>query len=453
MSILVLTLRHVWWIVQAPQTYPQTMTPAHRPFRGPWIIAGCFVTFGVASGFPYYNIAFFFDYFRNDFGWTQQAITLGAPLAVLLTIWAGPIVVPRWSPRWLIVAGTGLTFLAFEWFAHLGGSRAEYYAAWCVYMLGYFLSGPIPHQIILSHWYKKRRGRAMGIAYVGGALLGALGNLLNPWLVTFLPYTRALEISGFVLLLAWPIAIFVLRDRPEDVGQTPDGLPVDAAEPPIPLQPFGTLLSQRSFWLLLLGSAASIGSIATVNFLMKFVFEEQGFTDQTLRNQIWSTASSTALVAAIAGRILVGQLADRWPRRPLMLAIYALVAIAIPMLFLVTPAQPGYVYLFGIVFGFAMGADYMLIPLMAADLFGLRSLGRAMSAILPADTVTQFWFPNLIAQLRAAWGGYGSALWVACLMAGLGAIAIAALPGKRLARASSTSPVRGRVPEHEGRVS
>ena len=58
-------------------------------------------------------------------------------------------------------------------------------------MLGYFLSGPIPHQIILSHWYKKRRGRAMGIAYVGGALLGALGNLLNPWLVTFLPYNAS----------------------------------------------------------------------------------------------------------------------------------------------------------------------------------------------------------------------------------------------------------------------
>ena len=430
----------------------ERMTPAQRPFRGPWIIAGCFVTFGVASGFPYYNIAFFFDYFRNDFGWTQQAITLGAPLAVLLTILAGPVVVPRWSPRWLIVTGTGLTFVAFEWFAHLGGSRAEYYAAWCVYMLGYFLSGPIPHQIILSHWYKKKRGRAMGIAYVGGALLGALGNQLNPWLVTFLPYTRALEISGLVLLLAWPIAIFVLRDRPEDVGQTADGLPEDA-EAPIPLQPFSTLLSQRSFWLLLLGSAASIGSIATVNFLMKFVFEEQGFTDQTLRNQIWSTASSTALMAAIAGRIMVGQLADRWPRRPLMLAIYALVAIAIPMLFLVKPSQPGFVYLFGVVFGFAMGADYMLIPLMAADLFGLRSLGRAMSAILPADTVTQFWFPNLIAQLRAAWGGYGSALWVSCLMAGLGAIAIAALPGKRAERAPAPAVVGGRVPEHEGRVS
>lgn len=427
------------------------MPVVRRPFRGPWIIAGCFLTFGVASGFPYYNIAFFFDYFRSDHGWSQQAITLGAPLAVLLTIWAGPIVVPRWSPRWLIVAGTGLTFLAFQWFARLGGSPVEYYAAWCVYMLGYFLSGPIPHQVILSHWYKQRRGRAMGIAYVGGALLGAAGNLLNPWLVTFLPYTRALEISGFVLLLAWPVAIFVLRDRPEDVGQTADGLPEDtAAEPPIPLQPFDVLLRQRAFWLLLVGSAASIGSIATVNFLMKFVLEEQGFVDQALRNQIWGTASSTALFAAIAGRLMVGHLADRFPRRPLMLAIYVLVAVAIPLLFLVRPSQPGFVYLFAVVFGFAMGADYMLIPLMAADLFGLRSLGRAMSAILPADTVTQFWFPNLIAQLRAAWGGYGSALWVSCLMAGIGAIAIAGLPGRRAKEESAPAVVGTVAPEHEG---
>jgi hypothetical protein len=91
-----------------------------------------------------------------------------------------------------------------------------------------------------------------------------------------------------------------------------------------------------------------------------------------------------------------------------------------------------------------MGADYMLIPLMAADLFGLRSLGRAMSAILPSDTVTQFWFPNLIAHLRAAWGSYGSALWVSCLMAGLGALAIAGLPGrpvKEEAESRSVGPV------------
>ncbi|HTL03832.1 MAG TPA: MFS transporter [Vicinamibacterales bacterium] len=401
-----------------------------KAFRGPWIIAACFVTFGIASGFPYYNISFFFDYFRNDHGWSQQAITLGAPIAVLLMLWAGPTLSHRWSPRWLIVIGTGLTFAAFQWFARMGGSKVEYYAAWCVYMLGYFLSGPIPHQIILSNWFAKKRGRAMGIAYVGGAVLGAMGNKLNPWLVTFLPYTDALKISSFIMLLAWPVAIFVLRDRPEDVGQVPDGVPRAAASAPEPsTMTLGDLSQKNSFWLLLVGSAASIGSIACVNFLMKFVLEEQGFVDQAARNAMWATASSTALFAAIGGRLVVGYSADVWSRKKLMLATYVLVAVAIPMLFLVTPEHPGYVYLFAITFGFAMGADYMLIPLMAADLFGVRSLGRAMSAIVPTDTITQFWFPNLIAVLRGAWGGYGSALWVACGMAAIGAMAVAGLQG------------------------
>jgi hypothetical protein len=128
-------------------------------------------------------------------------------------------------------------------------------------------------------------------------------------------------------------------------------------------------------------------------------------------------------------------------RKVVMVATYAQVAIAIPLLFLVTPETPQYVYLFGIVFGFAMGADYMLIPLMAADVFGLRSLGRAMSAIVPADTITQYWAPNLIARLRMVWGGYGSALWVACGIAAIGAIAVALLPGAARERVAA-SPAR-----------
>jgi MFS family permease len=281
----------------------------------------------------------------------------------------------------------------------------------------------------------------MGIAYVGGALLGAVGNKLNPWLVTFMPYTDALKVSSFVMLLAWPVAIFVLRDHPSDVGQTVDGAAASlSAQEDEPPQTFGALFRAPSYWLLLVGSAASIGSIASVNFLMKFVFEEQGFTDQLARNQIWSTASSLSLVAAIAGRLTVGYLADRWSRKALMLTTYAVVAAAIPMLFLVRPETPGYVYPFALIFGFAMGADYMLIPLMAADLFGVRSLARAMSGIIPSDTVGQYWFPNLIAQLRAVWGGYGAALWVACAIAAAGAAAVAALPQRRR-RAEAAPPV------------
>jgi MFS family permease len=404
-----------------------------KPFYGPWIIASCFVTFGLSTGFPYYNIAFFFDYFRDGHGWTQELVTMGAPIAVLLTIWAGPTIVPRMSPRLLILIGTAMTFGAFQWFGRLSGGMYEYYGAWCLYMLGYFLSGPIPHQIIISNWYKKKRGRAMGIAYVGVAVVGAMGNKLGPYLASQMEYTEALKVMSYLLLIAWPIALFAIKDRPEDIGQLPDGAesPVELAVSQAPAEPpktYAFLSGRPAFWLLLFGSAASIGSIAAVNFLMKFVFEEQGFTDQAARDQVWSDASFYYLFSSIGGRLLAGHLADILPRKYVMLVTYAVVAAAIPLLFLVTPEQPNFVYLFAVVFGFAMGADYMLIPLMAADQFGLMTLPRAMSAILPSDTIAQFWFPRLIAGLRTMWGGYGSALWAVFGMAAIGAVAIALLP-------------------------
>jgi len=418
------------------------MDSPQKPFRGPWIIAACFFTFGLSTGFPFYNIAFFFDYFRDDHGWTQQFVTLGAPIAVLLMIWVGPVIVPRVSPRKLIVIGTGMTFLAFEWFAVLGGSTWEYFGAWALYVVGYFLSGPIPHQIIISNWYKEKRGMAMGITYVGVAVVGWAGTKIGPWLSAQMPYTEALRAMGFMLLLAWPLALFLIKDKPQDIGQLPDGKePGDEpanAKPAEVAKGFDFLMGRPAFWLLVVGSAASIGSISAVNFLMKFIFEEQGFTDQAARNEIWSTAQGWILLSSIIGRLLAGYLSDRLPRKFVMLATYVIVALAIPALFLVRPEQTGMVYVFALVFGLAMGADYMLIPLMAADQFGLATLPRAMSAILPTDTITQFWFPPAVAYLRMLWAGYGSALWAVFGMAMLGAIAIGLLPSRKPGDPDST---------------
>lgn len=424
-----------------------------KKFYGWWIVATCFFTFGISTGLPYYNVAFFFDYFRDDHSWPISFVTLGAPVAVLLTIWVGPVIVPRVSPRLLIIIGTGMTFLSFQWFSRQSGAQWEYFGAWSLYMIGYFISGPIPHQIIISNWFKEKRGRAMGITYVGVAIVGSMGNKLGPWLSKQMPYTDALHYMSFILLLAWPLAFFLLRDRPSDMGQHPDGKATEevaaaaaveakaaapekgslhAAAASSGGQSFAQLVKQMPFWMLLIGSAASIGSIAAVNFHMKFVFEYQGFTDQDARNAIWGTASFWVLWASIAGRLLAGYLADIFPRKYVMLVTYLIVAVAIPSLFLVRPESEGYVYLFALVFGFAMGADYMLIPLMAADQFGLNSLARAMSAILPTDTIGQFWFPNLIERVRIIFlgGDYHAAMMAVFATAFIGALAIAALPKK-----------------------
>jgi MFS family permease len=98
------------------------------------------------------------------------------------------------------------------------------------------------------------------------------------------------------------------------------------------------------------------------------------------------------------------------------------------LLLWVTPDRHYSLYLFALVFGFSMGADYMLIPLMAAEQFGVNSLARAMAIILPVNTIGQTWFPFAISALRQHFGNYAAPLWVVFGLAMLGALAIALLP-------------------------
>ena len=161
---------------------------------------------------------------------------------------------------------------------------------------------------------------------------------------------------------------------------------------------------------------------------MKFVFEDQGFTNTKQLNDIWTTANVLILWSSIIGRLFVGWIADRAPKKIVMVCTYFLVSITIPIMLLVTPMKQEYVYVFAVLFGFGMGADYMLIPLMAAEQFGVNSLARAMAIILPTDTIGQTWFPYGIARLREVVGSYSTALTVVFVVAVIGAIAIALLP-------------------------
>lgn len=404
-----------------------------KKFYGWWITVATFITFGLAVGLPYYNIPFFYDYYtksvdQGGFGWDRPAAILGFPLAVLLTLWAGPLLVHRFSPRKLVLIGTGLTCIAFLGWSQMSGGLPMYYGFWVVYTIGYILSGPIPHQIIVSQWFRKRRGFAMGIVYCGVGIFGSLGSYLVKGVANDYGFRTALMMIGFMVLLAWPFAIFLLRDRPADVGQFPDGEPTPPADIKVEPRPFGAILRQRAFWLLVIGSFCSIGSIGAINFHMKLIFKDQGFVDQTFLNSSWATANIIILWSSLAGRLFVGYVADKFSKKVVMTATYVLVAATIPLLLLVTPEQPHYLYVFAILFGFGMGADYMLIPLMAAEQFGVNTLGRAMAIILPTDTIGQTWFPYAVARLQAATGSYGAALTTIFILAFVGAVAIALLP-------------------------
>jgi MFS family permease len=86
-----------------------------------------------------------------------------------------------------------------------------------------------------------------------------------------------------------------------------------------------------------------------------------------------------------------------------------------------------------VIFGIGLGGDYMIIPLMTADIFGLKILGRLMGVILTAGGIADAVAPWLIGHLRDASGAYTSACFVLVGFALLGALAVLPLPRHRRA--------------------
>jgi len=88
------------------------------------------------------------------------------------------------------------------------------------------------------------------------------------------------------------------------------------------------------------------------------------------------------------------------------------------------------IYLFAIVFGIGLGGDYMIIPLMAAELFGVKIMGRLMGIVLTADGVAEALAPLLVARLRDKTSSYVIGFTVLVGLALIGSVAVALLPRK-----------------------
>src|SRR4029453_1703986 len=137
---------------------------------------------------------------------------------------------------------------------------------------------------------------------------------------------------------------------------------------------------------------------------------------------------SLVLFSSIIGRVLMGWLADKFPKKYWMILIFTLVAGSIPLVYF--SDSPGIIYLFAFIFGIGLGGDYMIIPLMAAELFGVKIMGRVMGLVLTADGLAEAFSPMLVAKLRDVSGDYANGFAALIILAVIGIIAVAMLPKK-----------------------
>lgn len=381
-----------------------------------YILVTAFLALFAIVGFAYYGLPFFYDFMTKEFGWSRAVVTSGNAVGKLIV---GPVfgfiagwMIDRYGPRRLmmtgaLMAGTALIGLSFS------SSLGMFYLFYIFNALGYVFGGPLPCQVLISRWFEKNRGKAMGIAYLGIGTGGALVPLVAAGLEKNMGWHLTLTALGvLVILIAFPFAFFI-RDSAANRAERAN---------PEKMVPIRTILVNPNFYLLAVGSMCSIGAVGGVGQHLKLYLRDLDFSqDQAAQ------VMSFVLLSSLAGRVLMGFLADLINRKYVMILIYLIVACAIPLLLI--PDFPGRIYLFAVIFGIGLGGDYMIIPLMAGDLFGVRALGRTMGIILVADGIAESVFPMLVGALyHEASKSYSTGFLLLIGVATLGAIIVSFLP-------------------------
>jgi MFS family permease len=420
-----------------------TLSPSKNSnsiYYGWWIVLATFLNLFFVVGIIFYGFPVFYPYFVESLGFTRAQVTQGFFLGFLLVglpsgILAGTLI-DRIGARSVILAGVVLVGGSMV----LMGSMTRFwqFELLCVMeVLGYVLAGPIANQVLVARWFRARRGRAMGYAYLGLGLGGVVAPLLINFLAHSLGWRHALQIVGvMVLLVLFPVGIWITRSGPEDLGLAVEGssLPESTQKNPDSAS-IGVAEAIRlpAFWLITLGSTLVIGAVGAVIQHLILFLKDAGYSATAA-----SRFSTILLTASLAGRVVVGYLADRFRKTHIMAFFYFMIGVSV---FLLTQQHsPAVLWTFAILFGFSMGADYMLIPLVTAECFGTASLGKLLARIIVFYSLGQSGAPWLVGRIFDARHSYDLAWKIAAVAGVVGALAIYAIPASTLRRSPDAAP-------------
>jgi MFS family permease len=400
-------------------------------YYGWWIVFAAFLNLFFVVGIIFYGFPVFYPYFVESLGFSRAQVTQGFFLGFLFAglpfgILAGTLI-DRIGARFVILVGVGLVGLPLLLMGWM--NRFWQFECLCIMeVIGYVLAGPIPNQVLISRWFSRRRGRAMGYAYLGLGVGGVVAPLLINYLAHALGWRHALQVLGATILLVLiPVALWVTRSAPEEMGFASETggefelVPENPAIQPAASIGVAQAVRSNSFWLILVGSTLVIGTIGAVVQHFIFFLKDAGYSATAA-----ARFSTILLASSLGGRVIVGYLADRFRKTHIMTFFYFLIGASV--LLLINQPSPAILWTFAIIFGFSMGADYMLIPLVTAECFGTAALGKLLALLIMGYSIGQWAAPWIVGKIFDARHSYDLA-WKLIAVAGiLGAAAIYAVP-------------------------
>lgn len=338
-----------------------------------YIVAACFTTLFMLWGPVVNSFAVFFKPIAEDMNWGRGALSLALFMRSIGTAAAGPVagrMIDRFGARPLMVTGTlliGIGLLAASRITQLWQLCALFAFVGC----GLMCATVIPCALIISNWFVARRGTALGSAFVGTSVGGAVMSPFANWMILEYGWRTAFAVLGLMILaVVLPVILFVVRTRPSEVGLEPyrNG----ASEQDINDESWGVgirgAFSSRVFW-----------QIAAIMFIIGFVTNGTHNHSVASLTDLGHTATTAAFLWSfvmfimIGGKLSFGPIADTWGAKNAMAGAFVLYAASICALAFAEPYLLALV--FAALYGFACGAPLTLNPLLTMNNLGIKNFG------------------------------------------------------------------------------
>jgi MFS family permease len=417
--------------------------PDRKLFYGWWIVVvtaiGLFMSYGAIVSFTF---GVFSNPLAREFGWGRTEISLAYSLSLTVYCVATPVIgrfIDRVGARVIILPSALIFGLSLISFQLLSGSLWQFYAIYIVLGLVGGGNSLVPYSGVLSHWFDKKRGLALGLAAIGvGASTFVMPSLAHG-LISLAGWRGAYTLLGIlVIVVTIPVVGIFLVDRPQMMGLLPDG---DRGHPqvqdsqPRELQGLssGEALRTRTFWLLWL--AFFLIGISVVGCLIHLV---PMLTDRGVSANTAAAATSVLGGAVILGRVVTGYLLDRLFAAHVALIFFTGAAAGMALLW--SGMSGIWAFVAALFVGIGIGAENDLIAYVVSRYFGLKSYAEIYSYVLISFALGGVIGPLMMGLGFDRTGSYETVLAIFLLSTVLGAGLLTRLGPYRF-RQSSAEPV------------
>lgn len=409
----------------ALQSLGRLVRPQGHVFYGWWVVLAALGIQMLSSALWMQSYGAYNKLLQEDFGWSATVVAGAFALTRIESGLLGPLqgwMVDRFGPSVILRIGFVTFGIGFVLFGQID-SILGFYVTFLLVAVGSSLAGYATVIVPLVHWFDRHRAKALALSQTGFAMGGLSVPLVIVALENFGWRATAVASGVLVIVVGIPLAQLVRR-RPEDVGELPDGEPHPTLEPGAPGPATGgagrrdfkarEALRTRAFWFIALGHGCALLTVGAVMVHMV------PHLTQRLGMSLTEAGGFVALLTAMqmTGQLFGGYLGDKVDKR--MICAFCLVGHAAGLLLLAYAASVYMVLAFTLLHGLAWGMRGPMMTALRADYFGPSSFGTIMGFSSMIVMFGMMSGPVVAGYMADRTGGYES---------GFTAIALASLLG------------------------